>query len=216
MKEQKKVWVLGVCSSEGDSVLVLKYLATKSQIKKKIVNFVKEDKEEDDSFDDGTTSIGDLKEEGGTIYGYACFSDHHIDYEAYVDSQIEVTELDDKGNDICPDVEKKVCETDVQAVESCNVEYKIRLTCDEATKEDNLLRAEIYKRKGGDQFNDFLKKPEAKVVSRIPADIKVKTAITLISGLMLNVSVYKADLIKEGNLTIGEAFEQALREVKVA
>ncbi len=96
--ELKTRWLIGICNSDADGVVVYAVLGTKNEVKKHLVNLVKEDKREDsERFDSGTTALKDVYEESnGTLSAYATYYDYHIDYVATPDDL--TYDLDEKGN----------------------------------------------------------------------------------------------------------------------
>ena len=87
----KKDWIIGIGGTEVDDVIVYKFTGTVTQAKEMILKLIKEDINEDrDVYDSGTDELEDITvSSNGRIYGWACFSDYHIDYSATPMSEIQ-------------------------------------------------------------------------------------------------------------------------------
>lgn len=91
--EKEEVWIVGVGGSDQDGVSTYRVIGTKTMIKYHLLSLVNEDREEQtgsnpDYWEYGTESVDDIEEKynGKAYYAYGCYSDHHIDYEATLDS----------------------------------------------------------------------------------------------------------------------------------
>ena len=97
-EEKPSTWIIGMSGSDADDVITYRVVGTKKQVKKHLINCIKDDRDEDrDNFEYGTTAMKDLETRyDGSIYGYTCFSDHHNDFTAT--PEVPVKYLDDKGH----------------------------------------------------------------------------------------------------------------------
>lgn len=86
-------WIIGISISEVDGIELYSFTGTISQAKEKLIALVREDKENDFSYDYGTEKIEDILDfsNGGNyeFYASATYSDYHIDYTAKELSHIE-------------------------------------------------------------------------------------------------------------------------------
>ena len=83
MKEQ---WIIGVCNTDCDGVDLFTFCGTEEEMKEKLVEMVRYDKENDDSYDFGTESSDEIRTvcKGGDLelYAYGNYCNYHIDYTA--------------------------------------------------------------------------------------------------------------------------------------
>lgn len=83
MANTKRTWIIGIGGSDVDGVVFGQFFGTEAQVKKKLVELIRADKKEDKgSWDFGTESQKELQTDERGIYGYNCFSNYHIDYQA--------------------------------------------------------------------------------------------------------------------------------------
>lgn len=87
-------WIIGICSSAGDGVVILRFTGTKNEVKKKLIKLIKEDKKCDkENWDSGSETVGEIMDNSGGLgyefYGYGCYYDYHIDYTAKELSRVE-------------------------------------------------------------------------------------------------------------------------------
>ena len=77
-------WIVGIGGNEDAGVSLHKVFGTKEEIKAYIVSRVQAEKENPDAdFDFGSDTPEDIEEQpNGALYGYACFDNSYIDYEA--------------------------------------------------------------------------------------------------------------------------------------
>lgn len=82
--EEAQIWIIGVSGCEMDDVIISRVCGTEKQVKKYLVNLIKEDKNEGyGRFDYGTTTLKEIeKRDDGSLYGYAVYSRYHNDYVA--------------------------------------------------------------------------------------------------------------------------------------
>lgn len=88
-RERKFKWIIGICSSEGDDVTVLRVDGTVPQVREYLYQCANKEREEDYDWDFGTESPKDVmivsRDESWyptKMYACACFSDFHVDYTA--------------------------------------------------------------------------------------------------------------------------------------
>jgi len=83
-KTKKEDWIIGIGGTEEDDVSMYKLTGTRYQAKREIMRIIRRDRENDkESYNYGTENIKEIEERGdGSLYGYNCFSDYHIDYAA--------------------------------------------------------------------------------------------------------------------------------------
>jgi hypothetical protein len=81
MKEQ---WIIGVCNTDCDGVDLIGFYGTEDEVKAKLVEMVQSDRLEDDGYEYGTESVGEVDDRyyGAELYAYGCYYDYHIDYSA--------------------------------------------------------------------------------------------------------------------------------------
>ena len=87
-------WIIGVCSSGEDGVVLYRFRGTTDEVKEKLYSLVKEDRENDpENWDFGCESSDDIRDESGGLghefYGFGSYSDYHIDYTAKEFSHVE-------------------------------------------------------------------------------------------------------------------------------
>lgn len=78
-------WIIATCNSEEDGIEFYKFYGSINEAKKKLVEFVKFDRNEDkESWDYGTTRIKDVDvySNENELHAYGCYSYYHIDYMA--------------------------------------------------------------------------------------------------------------------------------------
>jgi hypothetical protein len=76
-------WIIAVCNTDADGVVIRKAFGSEEKIKKVLVGMLLEDKENDpDAYDYGTESPDAIKKEQGALNAYATYTDYHIDYAA--------------------------------------------------------------------------------------------------------------------------------------
>lgn len=84
----KEKWIIGIGGSDMDSVNVEMVEGTEEQVKNYLFNLIIEDRKIEtegceEYFDFGTESVQELTiRQNGNIYGFNCYQDKHIDYEA--------------------------------------------------------------------------------------------------------------------------------------
>ena len=88
-------WIVGICCTESDGVNLYRVNGTKEQVKKYLIDCVREDKQNDeDSWDYGDEDIAEIREErDGSMSAFATYSDYHIDYTAIPESKAEIEYL---------------------------------------------------------------------------------------------------------------------------
>ena len=86
-----KIYIIGICSSEGNGVISYRVIGTEAKIRSHLANLVKEDKKNDpDEFDFGTTKASEIYlENDGRLQAYATYHDYHIDYTATPEQEPE-------------------------------------------------------------------------------------------------------------------------------
>ncbi len=83
MKGKRTNWLVGVCNTEADGVILTRVNGTEKQIKRYLLKLLKSDRIEDlDSFDYGTTTEDEIESDNEGFYAYAVYSTYHIDYNA--------------------------------------------------------------------------------------------------------------------------------------
>lgn len=96
MKKAKE-WIVGICNTEADGVTVYKVTGTESQVKRFLIQCVKEDKAQDGTWNYGSTKVSDIEcRYGGCLYAYGAYSNYHIDYEATPVDEVETFVLTKK------------------------------------------------------------------------------------------------------------------------
>ena len=80
----KEKWIIGICNTDCDGVDLISFFGTEEEMKAKLVEMVKDDRNEDDGYEYGTESIDDVdtRRNGTELYAYGCYYDYHIDYSA--------------------------------------------------------------------------------------------------------------------------------------
>lgn len=91
-------WIIGIGGSDLDRVCLYKFKGSIKDAKKKLIEMIQEDKENDpESWVYGTQNTDDVKVEthkndAGVewceLYGYNCYSSYHIDYSAEMECGI--------------------------------------------------------------------------------------------------------------------------------
>lgn len=61
-----------------------RFIGTKEEVKRKLLDMIQEDREEDKvNWEYGTETVDDVQDRGCLeFYAYGCYSDYHIDYSA--------------------------------------------------------------------------------------------------------------------------------------
>ena len=82
--EEQEQWIIGICNTACDGVILLSFYGTEKEIKTKLVNNVQSDRSNDDSYEYGTETVDEVevRENEAVLYAYGCYSDYHIDYSA--------------------------------------------------------------------------------------------------------------------------------------
>ena len=80
----KKEWIIAVANTESDGVKIYKMTGTEDQVKNHMMKLVKEDKAADkEEYEYGTENKKEIEvQNDGTLQGYNCFVNYHIDYTA--------------------------------------------------------------------------------------------------------------------------------------
>ena len=94
--EKKEHWLIGVGGNEMDGVSIYRVCGTKEDVKRYIAERVTQDKDqcEDDAWEYGSEDADSIEERfDGSLYGYSCFTDFHLDYEAKREDDIELLML---------------------------------------------------------------------------------------------------------------------------
>ena len=99
-RERKFKWIIGICSSDGNDVTVLRVDGTVPQVREYLYQFANKKREEDYDWDFGTESPNDVmivsRDESWyptKMYACACFSDFNIDYTATQLSSLTTIDL---------------------------------------------------------------------------------------------------------------------------
>ena len=81
---KKEDWIIAVANTEADGAVLYRFNGTEDQTKKMLVRLIKEDRSNDrERFDCGTLTSKEIDLQfGKKLYGYAVYSDYHIDYTA--------------------------------------------------------------------------------------------------------------------------------------
>ena len=81
---EAKTYLVGVCSSETNGIIMNRVQGTEDRVKQHLVNLVRaniDNRSED--FESGSTTVNDITvEDNGTLQGYANFHDFHMDFTA--------------------------------------------------------------------------------------------------------------------------------------
>lgn len=98
----KMNWIIGICNTAADGVVLRRAYGTKEQIKELLVKYVNEDRiEDEDRWDYGCESVEDVEEidedetykHNGELNAYATYCNYHIDYTAVPENNLEIEEL---------------------------------------------------------------------------------------------------------------------------
>ncbi len=83
-KSEIKTYIVGICSSEANSVNLSRVIGTEKMVKHYIAKLVRDDiSDYETNFAEGTTDANDVTvDESGVLNGYLHFSDYHITYTA--------------------------------------------------------------------------------------------------------------------------------------
>lgn len=82
---KRRIWMIGICSSEINGVVLNRVFGTKAEVKRHLVRLVKEDRKRDqNAWEHGVVAFRDVEEDPitGVLYAYANYSYYHIDYSA--------------------------------------------------------------------------------------------------------------------------------------
>ena len=84
MKTPKKDWIIVIGGTEVDDVLVYKFTGTDYQVRRKLLQMVLNDMENDkEAWDYGTDKLEEIVvQNDGRVYAYGVYYDYHIDYAA--------------------------------------------------------------------------------------------------------------------------------------
>ena len=81
--DNKAEWVVVMANTAANGVGIYKYIGTKDEVKRLLVNLLDRDKKRELSqYDYGTETPADIDEECGYLNAYAIYRDYHIDYTA--------------------------------------------------------------------------------------------------------------------------------------
>jgi hypothetical protein len=82
--EAIRTYIIGIANSEADGVRLYRVKGTETQVKKHLLQLVKDDKANDkDNYDYGTDTIKSIEvQSDGSLDAYAVYGDYHIDYTA--------------------------------------------------------------------------------------------------------------------------------------
>lgn len=91
----KMNWIIGICNTAADGVVLRRAYGTKEQIKELLVKYVNEDRiEDEDCWDYGCESVEEIEEtSNGELSAYATYCNYHIDYTAVPENNLEIEEL---------------------------------------------------------------------------------------------------------------------------
>lgn len=85
-------WIIGVCSSGAEGVILYRFRGTTDEVKQKIVEMILQDKANDkENWEWGYDDVDSIQDicNSHEFYGVGCYSDYHIDYAAKEFSMIE-------------------------------------------------------------------------------------------------------------------------------
>ena len=87
-------WIIGVCNTGADGVILYRFYGSKDDVKQKLLSLINYDRRNDEGgWDFGCECLEDIVVEdngsGYELYGYGCYYDYHIDYSAKEFSRIE-------------------------------------------------------------------------------------------------------------------------------
>ena len=82
---EKRDYIVGVSGVDYDGVDISRIYGTEKQVKKYLLNWIKEEREgREDEFEDGTESVDEIEVlDSGKINAYNCFNDGYTYYSAY-------------------------------------------------------------------------------------------------------------------------------------
>lgn len=91
----KEEYVIAICNTEADGIVIDRFFGTKEEVKKYLFSLVLEDRELDEDMleDDfsNTSSIDDIEETvAGELNAYNSFANYHIDYTARLLSSMKI------------------------------------------------------------------------------------------------------------------------------
>lgn len=76
-------YIIAICNTASDGICMYRFRGTFEELKRKLIELVMEDKENDeDAWDYGTESVDEIDMCGSDINAYATYHDYHIDYTA--------------------------------------------------------------------------------------------------------------------------------------
>lgn len=81
-------WIIAVSSSEADGIDIYRFRGDDQEVKKKILELLRQDKKDDrenhdeSTFDYGTTNLQSIEVTDTGYYAYAIYEEYHIDYVA--------------------------------------------------------------------------------------------------------------------------------------
>ena len=83
---KKSNYIISITNSDGDGAEVYRVTGTVTQVKKHLLQLVKNDW--DERWDYGTEKVRDVEERNdGSLYAYSVFGDYHIDYLATLETE---------------------------------------------------------------------------------------------------------------------------------
>ncbi len=114
MKEKRKIWIIGICCTDGDGVDVDKINGTTSEVKEYLLRLVRAEKADNkDAWDSGTEKISEIEEIKNSdgkitsLYAYNVFSDYHTDYQATLEEVVVTGEIFTSAKDMLARVQKE-------------------------------------------------------------------------------------------------------------
>ncbi len=94
--KKKKVWIVAVCNTSCDGVVISRVEGTLTEMKKYLIRILKEDKALDRfMWDYGDTSVKavQVSDDKTELNAFATYHDYHIDYTARLESATEIQKV---------------------------------------------------------------------------------------------------------------------------
>jgi len=93
----KESYIIAIGGSNADGHNLYNYVGTEDEVKRLLLNLVKESRENDkEGYTHGTETVDEIQSRPEEFYAYASFYDYHIDYTARKVSAMQWIDVEGK------------------------------------------------------------------------------------------------------------------------